>query len=282
MCRFALYVGAEISVESILTQPHNSIVHQSFHSHERAEPLNGDGFGMAWYVDGHAEPAIFKDVTPAWSNLNLMNLARVTRTRSLLAHVRAASPGLPVQQLNCHPFAWQNLAFMHNGTVGGFAQIRRALLRELDDEAFAAIQGTTDSEHVFALATQHYREASEEPPLARLASSLRAAITRTEALREAAGIKTPSLLNLALSDGKRAVVTRFISEGDEEPNSLYVHSGSRYTCEGGVCRMVDPGTEGHAVIVASEPLSEDAGWTRVPKNHLVTIDASLDVEVASI
>ncbi|HED66827.1 MAG TPA: class II glutamine amidotransferase, partial [Planctomycetes bacterium] len=45
---------------------------------------------------------------------------------------------------------------MHNEVVGDFRGIRRALLASLDDEAFHSIQGTTDSEHLFAIATQHH------------------------------------------------------------------------------------------------------------------------------
>ena len=68
MCRFALYLGSPIRISSLITDPVNSIIHQSFHSHEREEPLNGDGFGLAWYVPELTdEPAIFKDVSPAMS-----------------------------------------------------------------------------------------------------------------------------------------------------------------------------------------------------------------------
>ena len=122
MCRFALYLGSPILVSSLITEPSNSIIHQSFHSHERKEPLNGDGFGLAWYVPELTdEPSLFKDVSPAWNNANLLQLARVTRTPCLLAHVRAASPGLSVSRLNCHPFARGPFAFMHNGTAAGGA-----------------------------------------------------------------------------------------------------------------------------------------------------------------
>ena len=50
MCRFALYLGSELTVSRLVTEPSNSIIHQSFHNLERTEPLNGDGFGLAWYV----------------------------------------------------------------------------------------------------------------------------------------------------------------------------------------------------------------------------------------
>ena len=47
MCRFAVYLGDETRVSSLVTEPVNSIIHQSFHNHEHAEPLNDDGFGIA-------------------------------------------------------------------------------------------------------------------------------------------------------------------------------------------------------------------------------------------
>ena len=110
MCRFALYLGSPIRVSSLITEPINSIIHQSYYSREREEPLNGDGFGFAWYVPEITnEPALFRDVSPAWSNANLRHLARVTRTPCLFAHVRAASPGFPVSHLNCHPFSGDRL-----------------------------------------------------------------------------------------------------------------------------------------------------------------------------
>jgi len=46
MCRFAAYLGLEIFISSLVTEPHHSIIHQSYHAKERIEPLNGDGFGI--------------------------------------------------------------------------------------------------------------------------------------------------------------------------------------------------------------------------------------------
>ena len=165
MCRFALYLGSPIVVSSLITEPSNSNIHQSFHSHERKEPLNGDGFGLAWYVPEISdEPSLFKDLSPAWNNANLLQLARVTRTPCLLAHVRAASPGLSVSRLNCHPFARGPFAFMHNGTVGGFRSIARILKSALCDDAYHVIQGSTDSELVFAIVFDHYERITKETP----------------------------------------------------------------------------------------------------------------------
>ena len=159
MCRFVLYLGPPLVLSTLITEPANSMIHQSFHSHERKEPLNGDGFGVAWYQrELSDEPGVFRSITPAWSNHNLLDLARVTRSTCILAHVRAATPGMAVTETNTHPFAWGPYAFMHNGEIGGFHQIKRRLLARLSDEAFDRIGGTTDSEHFFALLGDRLRE----------------------------------------------------------------------------------------------------------------------------
>lgn len=284
MCRFVLYLGTEITISSLVTEPANSIIHQSFHSHEQEEPLNGDGFGLAWYVpEMSEEPVLFKDVTPAWNNLNLLNLARVIQSSCILAHVRAASPGLPVIQLNCHPFSWGPFAFMHNGTVAGFASIRRTLLGGLSDEAFQSISGSTDSECVFALFADHYRRAGKgQSRTEAMVTALTGAIADVDELTREAGGEEPSLLNLAVTDGTCAVISRYISGSPQKANSLYVHSGSRYVCTDGLCRMVEPGNGNKAVIVASEPLSQDKGWKRVQPNSLVVVHEDLRLDMRTL
>lgn len=279
MCRFALYLGESLTLGSLVTAPTHSILHQSFHSKEREEPLNGDGFGIAWYPMGSHEPAVLKEVHPAWNSRNLRSIAAVTESHCLLAHIRAASPGLPVHQLNCHPFSWGPLSFMHNGTVGGFLRIKQRLVGELQETTFLELEGSTDSEHVFALVKEAWISADDSPPLERLIRALRTGIERIEDLRRGAGVTESSSLNTVLCDGQRAVVSRFVSHPDENANSLYVHSGQRYTCEDGLCRMLDPGEGAGAVIVASEPLSEDEGWDAVPVNHLVSIDQDLTLRI---
>ena len=280
MCRFAFYLGEKITVSRLVTEPTNSIIHQSFDNQERVEPLNGDGFGLAWYVPHlQAEPAVFRSITPAWSNANLHHLAAVIESRCIMAHIRAASPGLPVTELNCHPFVWENFAFMHNGFVGGYAVLRRRVLRQLSDEAYAVVSGTTDSEWLFAMFIDRYRRNFDQDPLNRMATALNDTIWDVEYLRVEARVTTPSQLNLAVSDGRRGVVTRFHGGDPEQANSLYVNAGKVYQCEQGQCRMVDPRESDHgAVIVASEQLSDDAGWRRVRGNHMVLIDEDLRVE----
>lgn len=271
MCRFVLYRGPALRLATLVTEPVNSIVHQSFCSRDQDDPLNGDGFGIAWYAPQHGpEPALFRSVTPAWNNTNLLELARVVESPLILAHVRAASKRGGQSEANCHPFRSGRYAFMHNGDVGDFARLRRPLLASLTDPAFDAIAGNTDSEHVFALVLDELLRAKGDG-VERLAAALQHAIARLLALTRAHGTGEPSYLNLALTDGDCAVACRFTDRADYDGESLFVHTGRVYVCHAGACRMLAP-VRGHGcVLVSSEPLSDDPGWDPVPRNSIVRV-----------
>ena len=278
MCRLVFYRGAPISMSSLITEPTHSVIRQSYRSKEREEPLNGDGFGVGWYTpELSSTPAVFRDVSPAWNNQNLANLAPVIYSPCIVAHIRAASPGLPVTQLNCHPFVWGKLTFAHNGVIGGFHRIRRTMQRSLSDDAFRSLHGSTDSEHLFAMFIDEYAQSTAETEVERMAQALDNTIRRLNEIKREAGIHDPALLNLILTDGDSTIVTRYISSDSARPESLYVHSGSSYECKEGVCRMVAPAEDARAVLVASEPLSQDEGWSAVGANTMLLIDETLDV-----
>lgn len=50
MCRLLAYMGTPITLDKLLYEPRNSLVNQSINAREIEEPLNGDGFGVGWYV----------------------------------------------------------------------------------------------------------------------------------------------------------------------------------------------------------------------------------------
>ena len=272
MCRFVLYLGQPLTITSLLLDPSHSLVRQSVHAQEREEPLNGDGFGVTWYAHEVSHlPASFRSISPAWSNRNLVELSRVTRSGCILAHVRAATQARNVSEANCHPFTHGPYAFMHNGDLGGFPEMRRALLATLSDDAFSAITGNTDSEHLFGLLIDHLADHPAHSA-ADLAAALVTTVERALQIAAAQKIEEPNYLNLAVTNGFAAAACRFTTDAPEHADTLYVHSGHRYVCEGGVCRMIRPDGGTGSAIVASEPLSDDPGWSLVPVNHLVLLD----------
>src|SRR5687768_13639743 len=226
LCRFTFYRGEPLALSQLITEPHHSLIHQSYHSQEREEPLNGDGFGLAWYVDQSDEPAIFRAVTPAWSNRNLRELARVTKSHCVLAHVRAATQVLEVSETNCHPFKHGRYTLMHNGDVGGFHAMRRALLNGLGEPAFRSIHGSTDSEHLFALFLDElHRSDGSTTGLELMARCLERAIDRALDLVAQHAPGEPSYLNLVVTDGQSAVACRYVTGDPADAESLYVARG---------------------------------------------------------
>lgn len=279
MCRFVFYLGPSLRLSTLITEPEHSLIRQSFKSAERSEPLNGDGFGVAWYPPPPLEgPGLFRSVRPAWNNANLVSLARVTQSDCILAHVRAASQGA-LSEANCHPFVAGRYAFMHNGDLGGFPRVRRRLLGELSDEGFALVRGQTDSEHLFALLLDALGGPHVEATVETLAEATCAMMRKALELSRLGGEGAVSTLNLAFSDGRSGIVTRFTTHADHAGESLYLHDGLQYVYEGGKCRMVEPDTQGGAVIVSSERLSSDPGWEALPRNHLLLIRSDRSTEL---
>lgn len=124
MCRFIAYRGKPILLDDVLHKPKNSLIRQSAQAHEAEEPLNGDGFGLGWYMpELDREPGLFVSVRPAWNDRNLRYLCQKINTPCFFAHVRAASAG-EVSEANCHPFHYRDFLFMHNGGIGGFNKIK--------------------------------------------------------------------------------------------------------------------------------------------------------------
>jgi len=276
MCRFTFYMGAPISLGSLITEPTHSLIKQSFDSKERSEPLNGDGFGVAWYANADDEAAVFRSITPAWNNGNLHDLSRVTQSGCIVAHVRAATQGLGVSEFNCHPFKSNKLTFCHNGDIGGFEKVRRPLVNSLSDHAYDSIKGSTDSEHLFALILDQLREQSNNDSIEAMASAMQNAVNSVNSLMREHAPDNHCYLNLVLTNGEEAVVSRYTSDQDEKASSLYISQGKRYVCEEGMCNMLSDSSD-NAVIVSSEPLSSDASWQEVPVNHMLLINKNLSV-----
>lgn len=279
MCRFLVYVGPTLTLADVITRPQHSLIHQSFKSEEREEPLNGDGFGVAWYAPKFGTiPALFKSVTPAWADRNLEHVARVTQSGCIFAHIRAATPGLPVTNTNCHPFVSGDLAFMHNGFVAGFRRIRQRLLGGLSGPAFDAIEGTTDSEHIFAILLDEMEKSGGS-----LADIVMRTVRRVSHLAAEVKEDEETYLNVAVTNGRQTVATRFVTGEDPSlANTLYIHRDRKYVCDDDVCHLVESPRAEHSILICSEPLTRGDRWQPVPPNHLVVIGEQLQVEVQPI
>ncbi len=282
MCRLMAYKGTSTVIDRLLYQPKNSLINQSFNAKEIEEPLNGDGFGIGWYVPEVAnEPVTFVSVNPAWSNRNLRNLAPKIKTECLIAHVRAASVG-EVSESNCHPFQYNNILMAHNGGVEEFSKIKRHLRSPLSDELYNWIKGQTDSEHIFASLINHLKENHNAITPETVVDSFEHTFRNINHLMTKYDIREAAYLNMVFTNGDFMVATRYVSDDKEEPLTLYHSEGSRYVVEDGITRLEAPQDDDQAVLVVSEKLSEDKGWTMIPPNHFVIVEPSLNVRIRPI
>jgi predicted glutamine amidotransferase len=246
MCRLAAYLGQPVYLEELIAKPARSLMHQALRAEEAKTVTNGDGFGIGWY-GAKPEPAVYREVMPAWSDDNLLSLSQTVASPLFFAHVRAATTGGIARQ-NCHPFRHGRYLFMHNGQIGGYAQVRRTLESWLPDELFAARRGATDSELLFLLS------------LARMSAGMGideavlSVLDSTTTLMRERGIEAPLRFAAVLADGERLHAFRCASDG--QPPTLYL-------------RRVVGGT-----VIASEPLcDDDKGWELLPVGAVVSVDA---------
>ncbi len=256
MCRWIAYSGVAIPLEQYVTRPSHSLVVQSQRALESTMAMNGDGFGLGWYGE-HAEPGLYREVRPAWSDENLRNLCRHLRSHLFFAHVRAAT-GTPVTRPNCHPFSFGQWLFMHNGYLGNWGSARRAVESLIPDPIYSNRSGTTDSEAMFlaligqGLPTDPATEADPSPAIFALLARL----------SEIAGPE-PFLFTAALSNGRDLYAIRYGLNA--RANSLY-YRASR-----------------DATLIASEPLDDDRStWTEVPSDSLLSAKAGRSVEISPL
>jgi predicted glutamine amidotransferase len=245
MCRFVAYVGEPVFLDELVCRPAHSLLNQSLRSEQAKTRTNGDGFGIGWYGEA-SEPGVYREVMPAWSDENLLSLARTLKSHLFFAHVRAAT-GTPIARQNCHPFRHGKWLFMHNGQIGGYAQVRRALEARLPDALYAARKGATDSELLFLLALARIEQHGVS-----VHEAMRATLDDTKALMRLQGIAEPLRFSAALTDGRRLHIFRCAS--DDAPPTLYLKQGERGT------------------IVASEPLAGgDDGWRALGNGEMLTL-----------
>ncbi len=282
MCRLMAYKGTPIIIDKLLYQPKNSLINQSFHAREIEEPLNGDGFGVGWYVpDLNYEPITFVSVNPAWSNRNLRNLAPKIKTDCMIAHVRAASVG-DVSESNCHPFQFKNLLMAHNGGVEDFTKIKRHMRTPLTDELYNWINGQTDSQHIFAFMLNDLFKNHKSVSPEAVVDAFEHTFTELKKMMIEYGITEPAYLNMVVTNGLFLVATRYCTDPKEEPLTLYHSEGSRFVVEDGVTRMEAPEDDDQAVLVVSEKLTDDPNWTMIPPNHFVIVEQTLNVRIKPI
>ncbi len=262
MCRLLGYLGNNTQLHKLLYQPQHSLIVQSYQPKEMtAGLLNADGFGLGWYHP-HKEdsPYIYKNTLPIWTDINLPHLSRYVDSRCFLGYVRSATPPLAVDLSNCQPFTHRQILFIHNGFINNFrSSLYRPLRDSLSDEIYQLIHGTTDSEHIFALIMEQWRQSPHLNLTEVLSQSLQylTQLARTQQVYFSA--------NILVSDGQQIVASRYANRSPI-PSLYWLRDELNYP---------------DGVIIASEPMFEGK-WFSCPENTIITVGETLEVKLHSI
>lgn len=259
MCRWIAYFGQPLKLSALLTRPNHSLIDQSRQARENVETTNGDGFGVGWYGD-EATPGVYRDTHPAWNDVNFQHLAEHIDSRLFLSHIRAAT-GTPVQNTNCHPFAYENWLFQHNGSIPEFHRLKRQLTFDIDPRLFPHLQGSTDSETLFYLALTFGLQ--DDPPAA-----FAKTIAHVERTRKESGIELPIYFSACTTDGQRLWAVRYSSHNQSRTLYHSRHVNALHDIDGSYAPL-----PAGAILVVSEPLDEVTDhWESVPESSVLVAD----------
>lgn len=247
MCRLAAYLGPETSLKHIVFDTNHSLEKQAWQPKElREAKLNADGFGFAWYND-NGQTGRYRQTLPIWSDANLHDFCSSLHRSLWLCYVRSATTDIATSIENTQPFFYQSWQFMHNGYINDFKKNIRAKIRQLlPVEIENRIEGTTDSEYLFALIIYFFKQHDD----------MKKAITESfKQLKKWLG-KERALLNILLSDGVQIIATSHAING--ECPTLYYGKDIE-------------GFPKHCQLIASERLNDDSHWKKIDAHNIITL-----------
>jgi glutamine amidotransferase len=260
MCRlYALRANEPTRVECSLVHSQNALMAQS--RGDREGQVHGHGWGVADYSD--VLPVIEKTAWAAYDGEHFAKRASRVYAHTVVAHVRQATIGAPIPE-NTHPFGHGRWAFAHNGTLPCFEEVRPRLLDAIDPIHRNLIHGSTDSEHIFHFLLTLLAANPQLDPLEVVRRGLDQVVRWC---READSAARPGL-NIVLTDGEMLVGSRL------NRTLWFLRREERFACA--VCGKLhvhqEPRHAYRSIEIASEPLTDEAGWKGVPDGTVYAVD----------
>jgi predicted glutamine amidotransferase len=140
MCRLLGYcTRADASLAELMGE-------QSLHEFTQMSEFHGDGWGVAWYDRQRpGQVHIQKSPQRASDSASYAELVHRKLGDQGMVHLRWATPGLPVEPRNTHPFRRGAMAMAHNGAIHPQDRLGELLPPAWERQ----LTGTTDSERYF-------------------------------------------------------------------------------------------------------------------------------------
>jgi glutamine amidotransferase len=118
MCRHLAWLGRPRSLASLVLDPPSSLLVQSYAPRrQRYGTVNADGWGVGFWAPGRPEPARWRSAQPLWGAASFASVAPVVSAGCVVAAVRSATVGMPVEESAAAPFTDGRWLLSHNGRV---------------------------------------------------------------------------------------------------------------------------------------------------------------------
>ncbi|WP_166906878.1 ergothioneine biosynthesis protein EgtC [Mycobacterium sp. DL440] len=116
MCRHIGWLGAPRSVASLVLDPPQGLLVQSYAPRRQKHGLmNADGWGAGFFDDG--VPRRWRSDKPLWGDASFASVAPALSSRCVVAVVRSATIGMPIEPSASAPFTDGQWLLSHNGVV---------------------------------------------------------------------------------------------------------------------------------------------------------------------
>ncbi|ORW88165.1 class II glutamine amidotransferase [Mycobacterium sp. IEC1808] len=116
MCRHLGWLGADVSVSSLVLDPPCGLRVQSYAPRRQKHGLmNADGWGVGFF-DGDT-PRRWRSPAPLWGDASFASVAPALHSHCVVAAVRSATVGMPIEASATAPFTDGRWLLSHNGIV---------------------------------------------------------------------------------------------------------------------------------------------------------------------
>lgn len=120
MCRHLGWLGADVTVSSLVLDPPFGLRVQAYAPRRQKHCLlNADGWGVGFFdtaSDG-AAPRRWRSQLPLWGDVSFESVAPALRSHCVVAAVRSATVGMPIEVSATAPFTDGHWLLSHNGIV---------------------------------------------------------------------------------------------------------------------------------------------------------------------
>jgi glutamine amidotransferase len=120
MCRHLGWLGTDVTVSSLVLDPPQGLRVQSYAPRRQKHGLmNADGWGVGFFdssLEGEV-PRRWRSPAPLWGDTSFESVAPALRSRCVVAAVRSATVGMPIEASATAPFTDGHWLLSHNGVV---------------------------------------------------------------------------------------------------------------------------------------------------------------------